>query len=180
MNESRAAAAPLGLESGSVRLVEYDERWPALFNAERRRILHHCGPLPVIVEHIGSTSIPGMCAKPVLDMLAGRPRGTSTAEYVEALTGAGYVYRGERGVPGREFFRRGDPRMFHVHLVEEGGLLWRDYLGFRDYLRANPDAAREFAASKRELAARFPRDREAYLNAKSPHVEDILRLARGA
>jgi GrpB-like predicted nucleotidyltransferase (UPF0157 family) len=64
-----------------------------------------------------------------------------------------------------------------VHLVEEGGPLWRDYLAFRDYLRAHAEGARRFADVKRTLAARFPRDREAYIHAKSPHVEEILRLA---
>jgi GrpB-like predicted nucleotidyltransferase (UPF0157 family) len=83
-------------------------------------------------------------------------------------------------VPGREFFCRGQPRAYHVHLVEEGGLLWRDLLAFRDYLRADAEAARRFAEVKRVLAARFPRDREAYMMAKSAHVQVVLRLAGGA
>ena len=93
---------------------------------------------------------------------------------------AGYEHRGERGVPGREFFRRGQPRAYHVHLVEEGGPLWHDYLAFRDYLRTHAEAARRFGEVKRALAARFPRDREAYMNAKSSHVQEILRLATDA
>lgn len=169
--------AALGLESGVVRLVEYDVRWPVLFTAETQRIRERCGALPLRLEHIGSTSIPGLCAKPVLDILAGRPPGTPLPDYVAALERAGYVHRGERGVPGREFFRRGDPRAYHVHLVEDGGPLWREYLTFRDYLRAHADAAREYAEAKRDLAARFPRDRESYINAKSAHVVAILRRA---
>jgi GrpB-like predicted nucleotidyltransferase (UPF0157 family) len=121
-----------------------------------------------------------MCAKPVLDMAAGRPRGASTEDYVAALERAGYEHRGERGVPGRQFFRRGQPKAYHIHLVEEGGPLWRDCLAFRDYLRAQAEAARRFADVKRVLAARFPRDREAYTNAKSSHIREILRLASGA
>jgi len=173
-------ADALGLESGVVGLVEYDDRWPSLFDAERQRIAEQCGTLPLELEHVGGTSIRGMRAKPVLDIAAGRPRGTSIDGYVAALERAGYEHRGERGVPGRQFFRRGQPRAYHVHLVEEGGPLWRDYVVFRDYLRAHVEVARQFAAVKRDLAARFPRDREAYLNAKSPHVEEILRFARGA
>lgn len=167
----------LGLQPGVVRFVEYDTRWPALFAAERRRIRERCGPLALSLEHVGGTAIPGMCGKPVLDIAAGRPRDTPIQDYVAALQQAGYEHRGERGVPGREFFCRGQPRAYHVHLVEEGGPLWRDYLAFRDYLRAQHEAAREFADLKRVLAARFSRDREAYMNAKSPHVEEILRLA---
>lgn len=170
-------ADPLGLESGIVRLLEYDARWPALFAVEEQRIRECCGALPLRLEHIGSTSIPGMCAKPVLDILAGRPRESTIPDYVIALTQAGYIHRGERGVPGREFFRRGVPRAYHVHLVEAGGRLWREYLGFRDYLRAHHEAARRFADVKRELAARFSTDRETYITAKSPHVREILRLA---
>jgi GrpB-like predicted nucleotidyltransferase (UPF0157 family) len=121
-----------------------------------------------------------MCAKPVLDIVAGRPRDRSTHGYVEALRAVGYEHRGERGIPGREFFCRGQPRAYHLHLVEEGAPLWRDFLAFRDYLRAHAEAARGFADVKRALAARFPHDREAYMNAKSAYVHEILRLAGGA
>jgi GrpB-like predicted nucleotidyltransferase (UPF0157 family) len=77
----------------------------------------------------------------------------------------------------RTLVLRGRPRAYHVHLVETDGALWRDYLGFRDYLREHAEAARRFAELKRSLAARFPRDREAYMNAKSPFVQELLRLA---
>lgn len=173
-------ADALGLESGFVHVVEYDARWPALFAAEQQGIGHQSGTLPIRLEHVGGTSIPGMCAKPVLDIAAGRPRATSIQDCIAVLTRAGYEHCGERGVPGRHFFRRGQPRAYHLHLVEEGGPLWRDYLGFRDYLRAHGEAARQFAELKRILAMRFSRDREAYTSAKSPHVQEILRLARSA
>lgn len=173
-------AEPLGLEPGVVRLVEYDARWGGLFAAEQRRIRDQCGELPLRLEHVGATAIPGMCAKPVLDIAAGRPRDSSPDDYRAALEQAGYLHRGERGVPGRQFFCRGVPRAYHVHLVEEDGPLWRDYLAFRDYLRSHAEAVRQFAELKRTLAARFSRDRDAYMNAKSSHVQEILRLARGA
>jgi GrpB-like predicted nucleotidyltransferase (UPF0157 family) len=171
---------PLGLESGVVRLVEYNVRWPALFAAERHRILAECAPLALRLEHIGGTSIPGMCAKPVLDIAAGRPRDVAIRRCVAALEQAGYEHRGERGVPGREFFRRGLPRAYHVHLVEDGGALWRDYVAFRDYFRTHAEAARQFADVKRVLAARFSHDRQAYMLAKSPHVQGVLGAARRA
>jgi GrpB-like predicted nucleotidyltransferase (UPF0157 family) len=173
-------AESLGLESGVVRLVEYDAGWPPLFAAEQQRIRDECGTLALRLEHVGGTSIPGMCAKPVLDIAAGRPRDTSTQDYVAAFRQAGYEHRGEQGVPGRQFFCRGHPRAYHVHLVEEDGPLWRDYVAFRDYLRAHAEAARQFADLKRVLAARFSQDREGYTNAKSSHVQEVLRLASGA
>jgi GrpB-like predicted nucleotidyltransferase (UPF0157 family) len=171
-------ADALGLESGIVRVVEYDARWPLLFTAEEQRIRDQCELVTLRLEHIGGTSIPGMCAKPVLDIAAGRPAHASIEGYVACLKKAGYEHRGERGLPGREYFRRGLPRAYHLHLVEEGGPLWRDYLAFRDYLRSHPEAARHFAAAKRSLAARFSEDREGYLDAKSSHVQDILRAVR--
>jgi GrpB-like predicted nucleotidyltransferase (UPF0157 family) len=168
---------PLGLESGVVRLIEYNPRWPELFVAEAKRIRDHCGASALRLEHIGGTSIPGMWAKPIVDILAGRPHAAAIQDYVSALARAGYEHRGERGVLGREYFRRGEPRSYHLHLVEEGGPLWRDYLAFRDHLRSHPEAAGHFAILKRQLAARFPRDREAYLAAKSAFVEKVLLQA---
>jgi GrpB-like predicted nucleotidyltransferase (UPF0157 family) len=171
-------AESLGLEPGVVRIAEYDARWPLVFISERQRILDQCCALGLKLEHIGGTSIPGMCAKPVVDIAAGRRHETTTEDCVAALSQAGYEHAGERGVPGREFFLRGQPRKYHLHLVEEAGPLWRDYLAFRDYLQAHAETARNFADLKRVLAARFPHDREAYMNAKSPHVQNILALAR--
>ena len=167
----------LGLEPGVVRLVEYDPRWPALFDAEKRRIRDACAGLVLKLEHVGGTSIPGMCTKPVLDLAAGRPPGSPLQEYVAALERAGYEHRGEQGVRGRQFFSRGQPRAYHLHLVEEDGTLWREYLAFRDHLRADAEAARQFADLKRALAARFSADREAYVDAKSAHVREVLRQA---
>ena len=175
--ESRYMAESLGLEPGVVRVVEYDARWPVLFQNERLRILERCGSLGLRLEHIGGTSIPGMCAKPIVDMAAARRPEVSAVDYIAALRDAGYEHRGERGVPGREYFCRGEPRQYHLHLVEDGGTLWREYLAFRDYLRAHAGTAGSLADLKRDLAARFPRDREAYMNAKSPHVLEILALA---
>jgi GrpB-like predicted nucleotidyltransferase (UPF0157 family) len=166
----------LGLEQDALRLVDYDKRWPALFAVERERIGGECR-LPLRLEHVGGTSIRGMCSKPVLDMAAGRPPGTPFEPYVPALRQAGYEHRGERGVSGRQFFCRGNPRTHHLHLVEEGGVLWRGYLLFRDYLRTHAEAAREFADVKRALAARYSGDREGYMTAKSAYVQDLLRRA---
>lgn len=168
---------PLGLESGRVRLVDYDRHWPLLFDAEVERIMQACGVRPLKLEHVGSTAVPGLCAKPVLDILGGRPAETAARDYILPLLEAGYAYRGEQGVPGREFFRRGQPRAYHLHLVAQDGALWRRYLAFRDYLRTHPTIAHQYADLKRVLAARFPRDREAYIDGKGQFVLDVLRRA---
>ncbi len=166
----------LGLERGVVRVVDYDPAWPALFAAEAARLtrlLADAG-LSIALEHMGSTAVPGLPAKPVLDILGGYSAGADVAAYVRALGAAGYVHRGEQGIPGREFFRRGDPRAYHLHLAALGGSFWSDHLAFRDRLRAS-DALRDaYAALKRELAARYPRDREAYTEGKGTFVKSVL------
>jgi GrpB-like predicted nucleotidyltransferase (UPF0157 family) len=166
-------SAPLGLESGGVRLVEYDERWPGLFATEARHLHAACGTLSIALEHVGSTAVPGLCAKPVLDILAGHPPAIPAASYVQCLQEAGYVHRGDRGIAGHQFFRRGQPRAYHIHLVEEGGVLWRQYLAFRDRLRLDAGAAQRYGDLKRRLARDYPRDRESYINGKAAFVREM-------
>ncbi len=175
--EEPGRSEAVGLETGVVRVVDYDPRWPAVFVAEAARLTASAAGLPLRLEHIGSTSVPGLCAKPIVDIAAGRPSGSALAPYVAAFEAAGYEHRGTLGVAGREYFCRGVPRQFHLHLVEDGGALWRSHLGFRDRLRRHPGEALTYAALKRDLAARFPNDRQGYTEAKSAFVEDILARA---
>jgi GrpB-like predicted nucleotidyltransferase (UPF0157 family) len=170
----------LGLESGIVRLIEYDERWPATFAAESSRILAAVAERPLALEHVGSTAVPGLCAKPVLDILAGHPARVRVMDYVGPLERAGYEHRGDAGIVGHQFFRRGQPRAYHIHLVVLGGRLWRQYLAFRDHLRSEPDAAARYADLKRRLASQYPRDREAYISGKSGFVVAAIARALGA
>ena len=167
----------LGLLSGTVRVVPYNPAWPALFAAEADRIGAALAPLPIHLEHVGSTSVSGLAAKPIIDILAGRPQGEVAAPYIEALSRAGYDHRGEQGIPGREFFRRGTPRAYHVHFVELGSTFWRDYLRFRDLLRADASVAAAYERLKQELAERFPHDREAYIAGKDPFIVAVLQRA---
>jgi GrpB-like predicted nucleotidyltransferase (UPF0157 family) len=169
---------PLGLESKTVRVVPYDARWPALFEVEAAQIAAAVGTagLPALaLEHVGSTAIPGLAAKPILDVAAGWPAGAGPATYVATLESLGYVYRGDGGLPGREFFRRGALRSHHLHLVEHDGVHWSRYLRFRDALRADPGLRDGYGDLKRALAAEYPRDREAYNAGKTEFVERVLR-----
>ena len=169
---------PLGLESKTVRVVPYDDRWPALFEGEAERIaaaVAAAGLPELSLEHVGSTAVPGLAAKPVLDIAAGYAPGTAPSTYVALLESLGYVYRGNRGVPGREFFRRGELRTHHLHMVERHGTHWVRYLRFRDALRADAGIRHAYAALKRELALRHPQDREAYMLGKAEFVEGVLR-----
>jgi GrpB-like predicted nucleotidyltransferase (UPF0157 family) len=171
-------AEPLGLESKTVRVVPYDDRWPRLFEAESTRIVDGvaaAGVPGVTVEHVGSTSVPGLVAKPILDIAAGRPPGTAPEIYIPVFESLGYIHRGDGGLPGREFFRRGVVRSHHLHLVELGGTHWSRYLRFRDALRADQSIRDAYADLKRALAGQFPCDREAYIAGKSDFVEGVLR-----
>ena len=169
--------SPHGLEAGVVRVVPYDPRWPALFTAEAGRLQRALAPLPAVIEHTGSTSVPGLAAKPVLDILIGIPDGREVQPYIESLVAAGYVHRGEQGIPGREFFRMGSPRSYHIHLARFGNAFWRDHLAFRDYLRLNAEAREEYRRVKLSLAAEFPRDRERYIEGKADFVRRALTAA---
>lgn len=171
----------LGLPSGVVRLVTYDLAWPSMFTAEAARLELLLATRGVVLqlEHTGSTAVPGLDAKPVLDLLAGWQGTGSRPAAVHALQAAGYDYRGEQGIPGRDFFRRGEPRQFHLHLTAVGSAFWHDHLSFRDYLRANPEVAASYADLKRELAARYPTDRERYIEGKTAFVTAVLARAAG-
>jgi GrpB-like predicted nucleotidyltransferase (UPF0157 family) len=166
---------PLGLESGVVRLVEYDPAWPELFRLETVRIAGALAPLTLRLEHVGSTAVPGLAAKPVLDILADYDGSVDLPAIIAGLQRAEYLHRGEQGIPGREFFRRGQPRSYHVHLTAVGGDFWREHLDFRALLRSDPQTRDAYAALKRDLASRFPRNREAYIEGKTPFVREALR-----
>lgn len=162
-----------------ILLAEYSPEWPRQFAVERTRLLAALGDLRSEVEHIGSTAVPGLIAKPVIDIMIGRPAEREVTPYIDALRRAGYEYRGESGIAGRHYFRRGRPRTHHLHLVEHGGALWRDHLRFRDRLRADPALATEYAALKRRLAAELAEDRAAYTEAKGPFITRVLRASAG-
>ena len=168
---------PLGLESKAVRVVPYDDRWPLLFRAEAVRIVAALARFRVpalAIEHVGSTAVPGLAAKPILDIAAGRPPGITPATYIEVFESLDYLYRGDGGLPGREFFRRGALRSHHVHLVEHAGAHWNRYIRFRDTLRDDQALRDAYAELKHSLATRFPRDRESYIAGKAEFVERVL------
>ncbi len=161
----------------TVDLVPYDEAWPSLFDEERLRIESALGSLAEAIEHVGSTAIPGVAAKPILDIMVGM-RSLRDAECcIEPLEQLGYEYRGEAGVPGRLFFRMGNPKTHHLHITEIGSEFWERHLLFRDYLRTHPETAIEYARLKHRLADRFRSDRAAYTDAKTGFISEVVRRA---
>jgi GrpB-like predicted nucleotidyltransferase (UPF0157 family) len=159
--------------SQPVVLAEYDPRWPAEFAAEAERIRGAIGPWIEGIEHIGSTAVEGMPAKPVIDLLIGVRRLMQAGRCTGPLEKLGYAYvpQVEAAVPERRYFYKPE---VHAHLVELGGRFWKEKLRFRDLLRADADLARRYAALKRDLAARFAHDRTRYSEGKSAFVERAL------
>lgn len=163
-----------------VEIVPYDPAWPGLFATEVKQLRGVLDPELVLgIEHFGSTAVPGLAAKPIIDILiAVRSLAQAKAAMVEPLRALGYVYWAENPKTDRMFFVKGMPpygerRTHHVHVTEPGGEMWRRRLAFRDYLRADPVEAYRYETLKRELAARYPDDRERYTDAKTEFLEAV-------
>ena len=159
-----------------IHLCEYDQQWPLLFASEARRIAAGL-PWDVAIEHIGSTSVPGLLAKPIVDLMVGGEPHHHAVSTRSALVALGYEDMGEAGVPGRVYFRRRAKTAFNVALVVRGGSIWTANLALRDYLRANPDAAREYAEAKRSAFESGIRSLLAYSDYKSAAVARLMSQA---
>lgn len=167
----------LGLRKGTVRLVPHAEVWHQLFAQEEARLRDALGGLAVSVEHVGSTAVCGLSAKPIIDIAVAVREIADAERCVAPLAGIGYEYRGENGIPGRHYFAKGEPRTHHLHMVELSSEFWRAHLLFRDYLRRHPEAAREYDALKRRLAIEHAHDRGAYTEGKAAFIEGVLEAA---
>ena len=166
-----------------IEIVQYDPRWPLLFEEEAKRIRTVLDPSLIVgLEHFGSTAIPGLSAKPIIDILiAVRSLAAAQATFVEALRKLEYVYWADNPKKDRMFFVKGMPpfgskRSHHVHVTGDYGEMWQR-LAFRDYLRAHPDEAETYERLKRRLAVKHQTDREAYTDAKSAYVESVMQKA---
>jgi GrpB-like predicted nucleotidyltransferase (UPF0157 family) len=170
----------IGLPRGTVRLLPSDPSWPSAFRAEAARLergIAAVGLPPLAFEHVGSTAVPGLEAKPIIDLMAGYERGAEPRSYFAVLGALGYEHRGPQGVPHRELFVRGAEslRTHHLNLVALDGQLWRDHVAFRDRLRNDAELCEAYAALKRRLSATHPNDRPAYTAGKAAFIEQSLR-----
>lgn len=169
--------------AGSIVVSEYDPDWPALFEQERTRIKKALGSFALAIEHMGSTSVPDLPSKPIIDLLVGVPSlEEAERRCIGPMEQLGYIYIPEYAswLPGELFFRKGPPGPWthHVHLMEPSHFRWETLLVFRDYLRAHPEAARAYADVKRALANSSVDDIKAYRTGKSVFVEETTAKAR--
>ncbi len=169
----------LGTQGGRIEIVGYNPDWPPVFEREAATIREACGPRVVEVHHVGSTSVPGLAAKPVLDIMPVAASPSDALAAVPRMTALGYRCLGENGIPGRLYFEKDvdDRDVAHVHMFPAGHPAIRMHLAFRDYLRTHPAAARDYERLKRTLAAKHRNDREAYTDAKAAFIEGIIEVA---
>lgn len=155
----------------TVEVVSYREEWPVLFQEAAAQIQSIFGDELIEIHHIGSTSIEGLAAKPIIDMMPVVKNLHNVDLFNSQMNAAGYEPKGEFGIAGRRYFRKGgDERTHHVHLFELGDPAIARHLAFRDYLRSHPETAASYGELKQELAARFPSDIESYIEGKGPFI----------
>jgi len=178
----------IGLERGRVRLAPHDPRWGDLFAEAAQAVRASLGARALGIEHVGSTAVPGLDAKPIIDLMVGLGDLRAAHAAVPVLEGIGYAYREAREYregrsPAEYLILVKGPeanRTHHLRLNEYAGRDWTDQLLFRDHLRAHPEAAARYAALKLRLAAAFLEDRAAYGAGKEGLIREILAAARAA
>jgi len=166
----------MGMEA-PIHLEPYSAEWPAMFEMERRLLAPVLAPwLDGPIEHVGSTAVPGLAAKPVIDIMAAVESLDVSRPALIALKRLQYCHAPYRADVMHWLCKPGPAlRTHHLHLVPFNSQLWRDRISFRDRLRVDGDIAAEYLKLKRRLAADYPNDREAYTREKTPFIENVLR-----
>lgn len=172
----------LGLKRGTVSLLPHEKEWETQAQQIVGVLRQVLGDAARDIQHIGSTSINHICAKPILDIVVGMKDPEQVLEFVPALEEQGVIYRNHGADDeGGLLFVMGDfaadTRTCHIHVVVWQGKAWYNYLNFRDYLNARPEQARRYETRKRELAERYANDRERYTAGKAPLIALLLEQA---
>lgn len=162
-----------------INVVSYNPNWPEQFQVAADRLTDTLGENVISVHHIGSTSIPGMFAKPTIDILLVVKSHAVLDADQQVMKDLGYIPRGENGIPGRRYFFRlaGERHCFHLHSFEEGHSEIQRHLNFRDYLRVHPNEAHAYGALKLKLADRFRCDPQSYTEAKTAFIRKVDQRA---
>jgi GrpB-like predicted nucleotidyltransferase (UPF0157 family) len=157
-----------------IEVVPYNPDWPQMFEAEAELIKKALGDNCIAIHHIGSTAVPGLSAKPVIDILPVVKSLIEVDRSVKAMEQIGYEALGEYGIPLRRFFQKGgDFRTHHVHVFEKGNPAISRHLQFRDWLRTHPGDAKAYQELKFKLASKFPNDSESYVKGKEAFIQSI-------
>lgn len=169
----------IGLARGTVKIVPFQAEWKNLFEREAVLLRRVIGKDALRIEHIGSTAIEGMCAKPIIDLVVAIENLADAKVWIAKLEELGYEFRPDNNPPDRLFFAKGEHicRTHHLSLTEPDSQFFREKLLFRDYLGKNTEAFDEYKNLKLNLAARFAGKRESYTDGKAAFIEKILSLA---
>ena len=163
-----------------VEVLPHDPRWRDAFEAEAKQVAEALGENVSAVHHIGSTSIPNIYAKPVIDLLVEVGRIDEVDGRSSAMESLGYEVMGEYGIPGRRYFRKDNRegiRTHHIHAFESGSAEAERHLAFRDYMLAHPEDARNYSELKRKLAEENPQNMDGYIDGKDDFIKEIDRRA---
>ena len=169
----------MGLDKNKVRLEAHNPEWAKMFEAEAKELRQLFGDLILEIEHVGSTSIPNICAKPIIDIQVSL-RSLADFEQVRHLfEQAPYSVKPDP-VPDEQLIRKGEEtnRLFLIHVVENGSERYINTLLFRDYLLSHPETAKAYEALKIELATKYANDRPSYTAAKSDFIQDVIKQAK--
>ncbi|MDD2467688.1 MAG: GrpB family protein [Desulfobulbus sp.] len=172
----------IGLKRHTVHVVEHDPNWITLAATAYHEVWPVCRDLLVDLQHVGSTAVPALPAKPILDLAAAVTTMEVIPELVQRLTQIGYIYRGNGGNEGGHLFIREsapDIRTIHMHIVEHHGTQWRNYLLFRDLMRDNAGLCLLYAELKQKIGNTFKNDRNAYTAAKYDFIQYVLKTNEG-
>ena len=166
------------LTTRTVVVVDYDEEWPRLFEKLRAQVWPVVAEVALRIEHVGGTSVPGLASKPIVDMTVVVPGRNVVGRAIERLRTLGYCHRGNLGIEDREAFDHPpDMVRHHLYVSPDGATALLNQLALRDYLRAQPDAARQYGELKKALARHFQNDINSYVFGKTDFILGVLRRA---
>ena len=167
-----------------MEICEYDTTWPLRFEEQKGDLMKVIGNKVVAIEHIGSTAVPGLGAKPIVDIMVGLRQLSDAEDCIEPLKRTGYEYvpELEAEIPQRRYFHKGPSNVpkkhYHLHMVEIHGEFWNVQILFRDYLRTHFDSAQEYLQLKKNLAKKYRLNREAYTEAKTSFIKSTIAKAK--
>lgn len=169
----------LGLKSGTVKLVKYNPRWKEEFEKEKKVLFHLLKDFEVDIQHIGSTSIIGCVAKPIIDIAIGVKSLDYGKSLIPILTANGYYYDGKADYGIRYFLKKcnNDISTHFVHIEDTNTRIWQNHIIFRDYLNSHPEKTDEYSALKLELERKFKDNRKEYTNRKAPFITNVIDKA---
>jgi GrpB-like predicted nucleotidyltransferase (UPF0157 family) len=182
VSQRPAGMSELGVAEGKVRLVPHNPLWQTYFDAESQNLYAALAPYIKEIRHIGSTAIPGIYAKPILDIMVGLIDIADVRHCEAPLAALGYTYEGEQEIAGWHFFRKKTGKMttHHLHVVQWNGAYWLDHILFHRYLFQHPEVAEAYERLKLTLAKKYATDRAAYTQDKTDFVNKVTEMARRA